>query len=63
MPRFVPRRVGEKRLRIAREKEFDVVLSDISMPEMDGFEFLEQAAPDSRQTGSTGRRVDRFWTT
>ena len=31
---------GREALRIAREKQFDVVLSDISMPEMDGFEFL-----------------------
>ncbi len=33
---------GFEALRIAREKEFDVVLSDISMPEMDGFEFLSK---------------------
>jgi PAS domain S-box-containing protein len=33
---------GSEALRIAREKEFDVVLSDISMPEMDGFEFLNR---------------------
>ena len=33
---------GFEALRIAREKEFDVVLSDISMPEMDGFEFLRK---------------------
>jgi len=33
---------GFEALRIAREKEFDVVLSDISMPEMDGFEFLNR---------------------
>jgi PAS domain S-box-containing protein len=33
---------GREALRIAREKEFDVVLSDISMPEMDGFEFLSK---------------------
>jgi two-component system CheB/CheR fusion protein len=33
---------GSEALRIAREKEFDVVLSDISMPEMDGFEFLHR---------------------
>ena len=33
---------GYEALRIAREKQFDVVLSDISMPGMDGFEFLNR---------------------
>jgi len=33
---------GAEALRLAREKEFDVVLSDISMPEMDGFQFLSE---------------------
>ncbi len=33
---------GAEALRFAREREFDVVLSDISMPEMDGFEFLSR---------------------
>jgi PAS domain S-box-containing protein len=33
---------GPEALRLAREREFDVVLSDISMPEMDGFEFLSK---------------------
>jgi two-component system CheB/CheR fusion protein len=31
---------GTEALQMATEKEFDVILSDISMPEMDGFEFL-----------------------
>ena len=33
---------GGDALRLAQEKQFDVVLSDISMPEMDGFEFLSK---------------------
>lgn len=33
---------GAEALRIASEREFDVILSDISMPEMDGFEFLHR---------------------
>ena len=33
---------GAEALRIASENEFDVILSDISMPEMDGFEFLQR---------------------
>jgi PAS domain S-box-containing protein len=33
---------GSEALRLARDREFDVVLSDISMPEMDGFEFLSR---------------------
>jgi PAS domain S-box-containing protein len=33
---------GTDALRIASVQEFDVILSDISMPEMDGFEFLHR---------------------
>ena len=33
---------GADALRVARENQFDVVLSDISMPGMDGFEFLSR---------------------
>ena len=41
---------GVDALRIASENEFDVILSDISMPEMDGFEFLERLRKiDGRQ--------------
>lgn len=41
---------GAEALRIANENEFDVILSDISMPEMDGFEFLRRLRKiDGRQ--------------
>jgi len=41
---------GADALRIARDHEFDVILSDISMPEMDGFEFLQRLRKiDGRQ--------------
>jgi len=41
---------GVDALRIASENEFDVILSDISMPEMDGFEFLQRLRKiDGRQ--------------
>jgi signal transduction histidine kinase/ActR/RegA family two-component response regulator len=41
---------GAEALRIARENYFDVILSDISMPEMDGFEFLQRLRKiDGRQ--------------
>ena len=33
---------GKDALRLASENEYDVILSDISMPEMDGFEFLQR---------------------
>ena len=38
----IPVTSGDEALRVIREREFDVVLSDISMPEMDGFEFLKR---------------------
>ena len=41
---------GAEALRIAAENDFDVILSDISMPEMDGFEFLARLRKiDGRQ--------------
>ena len=33
---------GADALQIARKNDFDIILSDISMPEMDGFEFLHR---------------------
>jgi two-component system CheB/CheR fusion protein len=33
---------GRDALRLASEHEYDIILSDISMPEMDGFEFLQR---------------------
>jgi two-component system CheB/CheR fusion protein len=43
---------GEEALRLASEKQFDVILSDISMPGMDGFELLSRlrALPTNQQT-------------
>jgi two-component system CheB/CheR fusion protein len=41
---------GRDALRLARDRQFDVILSDISMPEMDGFEFLQRLRQiDGRQ--------------
>ena len=38
----IPATNGNEALQVIAEREFDVVLSDISMPEMDGFEFLKR---------------------
>ena len=42
---------GSEALGLAREAHFDVVLSDISMPSMDGFEFVRRlrALPQERK--------------
>jgi two-component system CheB/CheR fusion protein len=43
-------RNGAEALQIAQDNEFDVILSDISMPVMDGFEFLQRLREiDGRQ--------------
>jgi PAS domain S-box-containing protein len=52
-------RSGAEALRIARHEHFDVILSDISMPEMDGFELLRllrelPAAKDTPVLALTG---------
>lgn len=39
---------GTEALRIAAESDFDVIVSDISMPGMDGFEFLRNVKSSTR---------------
>jgi two-component system CheB/CheR fusion protein len=39
---------GTEALQIAAESDFDVILSDISMPGMDGFEFLRNVKASTR---------------
>jgi two-component system CheB/CheR fusion protein len=35
-------RSGSEALQVANQHQFDIVLSDVAMPEMDGFEFLRK---------------------
>jgi DNA-binding NtrC family response regulator len=41
---------GKEALGFAREEKFDVILSDINMPEMTGLEFLEAMSKTENQT-------------
>jgi two-component system CheB/CheR fusion protein len=41
---------GKEALRIANQSDFDVILSDISMPEMDGFEFVRKVKSSRRNS-------------
>lgn len=40
--KVIPATSGNEALRVVADRDFDVVLSDISMPGMDGFEFLKR---------------------
>jgi two-component system CheB/CheR fusion protein len=41
---------GAEGLRIAKEEDFDLVISDISMPEMDGYQFLQKLRSEARRS-------------
>jgi two-component system CheB/CheR fusion protein len=49
---------GAEALKIAEEKDFDVVLSDISMPGMDGFEFVRRFREVTKSRHVTLGEVD-----
>jgi two-component system, chemotaxis family, CheB/CheR fusion protein len=43
---------GHDALQIASEREFDLIISDISMPEMNGYEFLKELRKGESRYGS-----------
>ena len=51
---------GAEGLRIAGNQEFDVVLSDISMPEMDGYEFLKTLRSGSKKPATAAVALTGF---
>ncbi len=43
---------GEDGLQVARQSKFDAIITDINMPKMDGFQFMEALRLDSRFNGT-----------
>ena len=51
---------GEEGLRIAKEEDFDLVISDISMPEMDGYQFLQKLRSEAKRPAVTAVALTGF---
>ena len=51
---------GAEGLRIAREEEFDVLISDVSMPEMDGYQFLQRLRSEAKRPPMTAVALTGF---
>jgi two-component system CheB/CheR fusion protein len=51
---------GAEGLRIAKEEEFDVVISDVSMPEMDGYQFLQKLRAEAKRPPLTAVALTGF---
>jgi signal transduction histidine kinase/ActR/RegA family two-component response regulator len=51
---------GAEGLRAAKENEFDLVISDISMPEMDGYEFLRRLRSGAKTPSVTAVALTGF---
>jgi two-component system CheB/CheR fusion protein len=51
---------GAEGLRIAKEEDFDLVISDISMPEMDGYQFLQKLRAEAKRPSVTAVALTGF---
>jgi signal transduction histidine kinase/FixJ family two-component response regulator len=51
---------GAEGLQIAKEEEFDVVISDVSMPEMDGYQFLQKLRSEAKRPPLTAVALTGF---
>jgi signal transduction histidine kinase/FixJ family two-component response regulator len=51
---------GAEGLRIAKEEEFDVLISDVSMPEMDGYQFLQKLRSEATRPPVTAVALTGF---
>jgi signal transduction histidine kinase/ActR/RegA family two-component response regulator len=51
---------GAEGLRIAKEEEFDILISDVSMPEMDGYQFLQKLRAEAKRPPLTAVALTGF---